>query len=126
MRFLYQSILWAALTLGGGSGALAQTLSETAVGVTGVAQINPTTVEVSLANGKRLAVDFYGDNIFRVFRDDNGGIIRNPSAQPPADILVKNPRRPLGGIITADKGDAISVTTPRVELKWNKADVRSA
>ncbi len=122
MRFLYQSILWAALTLGGGSGALAQTLSETAVGVTGVAQINPTTVEVSLANGKRLAVDFYGDNIFRVFRDDKGGIIRNPSAQPPADILVKNPRRPIGGIITADKGDAISVTTPRVELKWNKAD----
>lgn len=30
-----------------------------AVTVTGVSRLNPTTVELSLSNGKRIAVDFY-------------------------------------------------------------------
>ncbi len=58
-----------------------------AVTVTGVSRLNPTTVELSLSNGKRIAVDFYSDNIFRIFRDDNGGIIRNPQVVPPRSLL---------------------------------------
>ena len=37
-----------------------------------VAKINPTTIELTYANGKQLTIDFYGENIFRLFRDDNG------------------------------------------------------
>ncbi len=92
------------------------------VTVTGVSRLNPTTVELSLSNGKRIAVDFYSDNIFRIFRDDNGGIIRNPQANPPADILVKNPRRSVNGIAVSDSEGTVTVSTPKVEVAWNKAD----
>ena len=93
-----------------------------AVTVTGVSRLNPTTVELSLSNGKRIAVDFYSDNIFRIFRDDNGGIIRNPQANPPADILVKDPRRSVNGIAVSDSEGTVTVSTPKVEVAWNKAD----
>ena len=52
--------------------------------------INPTTVQVDYSDGHILYIDFYGDNIFRLFRDDNGGIIRDPEATPPAKILVSS------------------------------------
>ena len=56
-----------------------------------VRSINPSTVEVLYANGKTLTIDFYDNNIFRLFKDDNGGVLRDPIADPPAQILVDNP-----------------------------------
>lgn len=65
--------------------------------VVSVTQINPTTAEVKLSDGHRITIDFYGDNIFRLFRDDNGGIVRNPAPptphHPEAQILVDSPRK---------------------------------
>lgn len=58
-----------------------------------VRKLNATTVEVIYEDGHLLTIDFYRNNIFRLFRDDKGGIIRNPEAQPPAQILVDNPRK---------------------------------
>ncbi|MCI9608244.1 MAG: DUF5110 domain-containing protein [Muribaculaceae bacterium] len=116
------------LTLGGlppaalASAPAEQQQSDRAVSITGATRLNPTTVELSLSNGKRMAVDFYGDNIFRIFRDDNGGIIRNPKATPPADILVKNPRRGVNGLDIKDADGKITVSTPRIAVVWNKAD----
>ena len=46
--------------------------------------VNSTSVKITYADGHTLLVDFYGDNIFRLFRDDAGGAVRNPQAQPPA------------------------------------------
>lgn len=90
------------------------------VGIIGARLINPTTVEVIYADGKHLSIDFYGENIFRLFQDNNGGIIRNPQATPPAEILVKNPRRPAGNInITESNGNYI-ITSAKVELTLNK------
>ena len=40
-----------------------------------------------------MTIDFYGENIFRVFQDNSGGIIRGPEAKPEAQILVDQPRR---------------------------------
>lgn len=90
--------------------------------ITGVTRLNPTTVELTLSNGKRVAVDFYGENIFRLFRDDSGGIIRNPVASPPADILVKNPRKHTGNIEVAESDGKVTVSTPKIAVEWNKAD----
>ena len=93
-----------------------------AISITGATRINPTTIELKLSDGKRFVMDFYGDNIFRLFRDDNGGIIRNPIANPPADILVKNPRKHTGDININDQDDKIIVSTPKLAVEWNKAD----
>ncbi|MBQ5895316.1 MAG: hypothetical protein IIW75_01960, partial [Bacteroidaceae bacterium] len=70
--------------------------SEETIGVVAVEKINPTTVELRLNDGHRVTIDFYGDNIFRMFRDINGGIVRDPQPMegyPDAQILVDNPRR---------------------------------
>ena len=64
--------------------------------VESVIQINPTTVELLLKGNRRITLDFYGDNIFRMFQDNNGGIVRDPepmAGYPDAQILVDNPRK---------------------------------
>lgn len=58
-----------------------------------VTRLNKTTAQVRLQDGRTLYVDFYGPNIFRLFMDPKGGILRDPVAQPEATILVQNPRR---------------------------------
>ena len=40
--------------------------------ITKAEKLNNTTIELTYADGKMLTVDFYGENIFRLFRDDNG------------------------------------------------------
>ena len=83
--------------------------------------VNPTSVKITYADGHTLLVDFYGDNIFRLFRDDAGGDVRNPQAQPPADILVKSPRRDLGTALAIDqKASAVTIGTPKVLLSFDK------
>ena len=67
-------------------------------GIREVREINPTTAEVVFSDGKICTVDFYGENIFRVFQDNSGGIVRDPQADPPARILANNPRRDPGKV----------------------------
>ena len=62
-------------------------------GVKEVRRLNRQAVEVVYNDGKTMTIDFYGSRIFRVFRDDSGGIVRNPEATPPADILVGDARQ---------------------------------
>ena len=83
--------------------------------------INPTSVKITYADGHTLLVDFYGDNIFRLFRDDAGGDVRNPQAQPPADILVQSPRHDLGAALAiGQKASAVTIGTPKVLLSFDK------
>ena len=83
-------------------------------------KINPTTVEVALGD-ERMTLDFYGDNIFRMFQDNTGGVIRDPEARPEARILVENPRRKVSALDVEDKADAVVVSTPRIEVTVDKA-----
>ena len=98
--------------------------------VKGVVQINPTAVEISFSNGQRATLDFYGRNIFRLFWDPAGGILRNPQANPEAQILVDNPRggcevlpgAPVsGGLAVTDDGQTVVVSTERLEVRFDKA-----
>lgn len=96
--------------------------AQAGTGVKSASLLNPTTAELVLTDGTRMAVDFYGPNVFRLFYDPQGGIIRNPQANPPAEILVENPRRQPGQVTVTDKGTTITVGTPAVSLDFNKAD----
>ena len=57
-----------------------------------ILRINPTLVEIVFANQQRVAVDFYGESVSRIFEDRNDGVTRAPEAKPEASILVDNPR----------------------------------
>lgn len=83
-------------------------------------KINPTTVDVVFGD-ERMTLDFYGDNIFRLFQDNTGGVIRDPEARPEARILVENPRRKVSALDVEDKADAVVVSTPRIEVAVDKA-----
>lgn len=87
---------------------------------TSVSPLNPSAVEVIYDDGGRMLVDFYGPNIFRMFRDPAGGEVRDPKANPPAQILVDNPRAEVGGVIVMPDGDALSVATSRVRIDFDK------
>lgn len=82
--------------------------------------LNPTAVEVVFSNQQRMTLDFYGENIFRLFQDNKGGIVRNPEAVPEAQILVNNPRQEVGKLSLTDKDGVITVATSRIEVEMDK------
>ncbi|MBR2065932.1 MAG: hypothetical protein IJ983_02455, partial [Kiritimatiellae bacterium] len=55
-----------------------QASGDNAPKVESVVQINPTTIELRLNGNQRVTLDFYSDNIFRMFQDNGGGIVRDP------------------------------------------------
>ena len=89
-------------------------------GILRAEKINPTTVDVLFANQQRMTIDFYGENIFRVFQDNSGGIIRDPKAKPEAQILVDQPRRKVSGLSVDEKDGYITLTTAQVRIELNK------
>lgn len=93
------------------------TVTAPAAGVATVQKINPTTVEVLLTNGERLTLDFYGENIFRLFQDNNGGILRDPQATPPAQILTDNPRKAPGAVTARMEGTTATVGTAKISVR---------
>ena len=68
-----------------------------------------------------MAFDFYGENIFRVFQDVNGGIIRDPEAKPEAQILVDNPRKPVSPLTLKEDNKTISISTKEIRLELDKS-----
>ena len=89
--------------------------------VAGIAQINPTTVEIIFENRQRLTLDFYGENIVRLFRDNAGGILREPEAQPEAQIMVEQPRRAVGPLEIRQDAERVSVSTGKMEVAFDRA-----
>ena len=89
-------------------------------GILRAEKINPTTVDVLFANQQRMTIDFYGENIFRVFQDNSGGVIRDPEAKPEAQILVDQPRRKVSGLSVDEKDGYITLTTAQVRIELNK------
>ena len=85
-----------------------------------VQRINPTTVEVWYSNNQHTTFDFYGENIFRIFQDNNGGIIRAPKAMPEAQILVDNPRKPINPLTIEESESAFIISTKAIKIELNK------
>jgi len=88
--------------------------------VTNVKKINSTTVELLLTDDQRLTLDFYGDNIFRLFQDPTGGFIRYPEAKPEAKILVENPRRPVSKLEIKDENNQLFISTAKITVLIDK------
>ncbi|MBR5037007.1 MAG: discoidin domain-containing protein [Prevotella sp.] len=87
-----------------------------------VRQLNQRAVEVVYNNGTMMTIDFYGNGIFRLFRDDQGGILRNPEATPPAEILVKNPRLSVSKInVQEQTAGVVSISTWTVRIDIDKS-----
>ena len=88
--------------------------------VTGVKKTGATTAEVTLANGQRLLLDFYGDNIVRLFRDPKGGAVRDPEAKPEAKILVAQPRKEIAGLTVGEQNGGFTLSTGRIAVQIDK------
>lgn len=88
--------------------------------IIGVQKVNPSTVEVLLSENQRMTFDFYGENIFRVFQDNAGGILRDPKAEPPAEILVGQPRKALSKLQISDDSSRVSISTDKVLIEMDK------
>lgn len=91
------------------------------IGIEKVTQINPTAVELLLKNNQRITLDFYGENIFRIFRDNNNGVIRDPQATPEAQILTDTPRKEVKEITLNEGEKYYTVTTEKIEISVCKA-----
>ena len=85
-------------------------------GIQTVREINPTTVEVVFGNGTVCTVDFYGTDIFRLFQDNSGGIVRDPQAVPPARILADSPRKDAGEVTVSLKDGAAVISTSDITV----------
>ena len=107
-----------------GTPTMAQEKSTQDTTVESVVQINPTTVELRLSNKQRVTLDFYGDNIFRMFQDNNDGIVRDPEPMvgyPDAQILVDNPRKAVEKLNIKESDKLYTITTAKVQLDLCKA-----
>ena len=82
-----------------------------------ILRINPTLVEIVFANQQRVAVDFYGESVFRIFEDHNDGVMRAPEAKPEASILVDNPRTALNHkqVKVEEKDNSIILSTTKAQ-----------
>lgn len=83
-------------------------------------RLNATTVQIIFSNNERMALDFYGDNIFRLFQDKRDGVMREPEAKPEAHILVENARKGLSSLNIDQQGEDIVISTSKIKIYINK------
>lgn len=96
-----------------------------------VTLLNRHTVQVQLKSGQLMYIDFYGDNIFRLFQDPNGGELRDPAARPAAQILVNNPRRGVELSLQGNKVQTSSISLTvneegEVDVSHNEGSLKLA
>ncbi len=68
-----------------------------------------------------MIVDFYGQNVFRLFRDPKGGIVRDPISNPPARILLDNPRKNAGRLSVNETDADVAVATAEVRVRFDRS-----
>lgn len=88
--------------------------------IVNVVKINPAAVDILFSNHQRMTLDFYGENIFRMFQDNSGGMLRDPEAKPEAKILVSQPRRDVSQLDLKNNADSISIITGKIKVEFDK------
>ena len=88
-------------------------------------KLNATTIEVELSNRGHMLFDFYSDNIFRWFYDQReGSTFHDSQAQPPAKILVDQPRRNVSQLQLSSKAGKIIIASKKITVELDKASTR--
>jgi alpha-glucosidase (family GH31 glycosyl hydrolase) len=88
--------------------------------VVGAKKISSTEIEVLLSNNQKMTFDFYAENIFRVFQDNSGAVMRDPEAKPQAKILLENPRRSVKVLDLKDQNNLVTISTDRIKVQIDK------
>ncbi len=83
-------------------------------------QINPTTIQLTFIDKHRLTIDFYGENIFRMFEDPKSATLRDPESKPEATILVKNPRKAVGKLTLVKNENQIIISSTKITIQIDK------
>lgn len=87
--------------------------------------LNSTTVEFTGSdNGGGLLIDFYSDDVFRIFWDSKDRPPRAPESDPHAEILTNSPRKRIKPVTFSDAGDYYTVRSSAVEVRFNKDSLR--
>ncbi len=95
-------------------------LPGSALSVTSAVKTNATTVDLLLNNKYHMVLDFYNENIFRVFFDSSNTKPHDPIAKPPAQILVNNPRRNVSALNVVTNANEITISTKKISVIINK------
>lgn len=121
MKLKYYSVL-SLCVLGGllTTPASVWAAQQTEITISSASVLNPSVVEVVFSNQQRMTLDFYGENIFRMFQDNQGGIVRDPQASPEAQILVDRPRKEVGELSLTDKDGVITISTGKIQIEMDK------
>ncbi len=101
----------------------AQTLTKlpgSALSVTSAVKTNSTTVDLLLNNKYHMVLDFYNENIFRIFFDSSNAKPHDPVAKPPAQILVNNPRRNVSAVNVLVNANDVTISTKKISLSIDK------
>jgi alpha-glucosidase (family GH31 glycosyl hydrolase) len=106
--------------LAAGNWQQSQNIMHKSAAILSAHKINETTIELLLTDNKKMLVDFYADNIFRLFQDNSGGALRDPEAKPEAKILVDNPRKLLSALSLNDADNQISIKNKRITILFDK------
>lgn len=110
MKIAIKYICFLLLAVSANQFVFAQRQNDSSFVITSVKTESPTMIDVLVNSRYHLYLDFYADNIIRIFMDKNGSRPHDPAAMPPAKILVDNPRKKTAGFQLLDKGTNISIT----------------
>ncbi len=97
-------------------------LTDPQLTVTSATKTNATTVDVLLNNNYHLLLDFYGENIFRVFMDSSSNKFHDPVAVPPAQILVNNPRKNVSAVKLSANDNTFTISTNKISVIIDKSN----
>ena len=82
-------------------------------------KVNAHTVELTDAQNRKITVDFYSNNIFRIYQDPAGSAPHNPEAKPAADILVEQPRKQVARLELQQNDQNCTLTTDEIKVVFD-------
>lgn len=94
--------------------------SQSSVSIVSATKLNSSTVEIKFSNQQTMLLDFYNDNIVRLFQDNSGNGLRDPQAQPEAKILLPNAKKTVSKLDLSSTLNQVIINTNSIQLVFDK------